>query len=175
MTRFLCAALAVALTLVPISAAHALPARDVAGVALHPWAMKTAAEIEQTFAGIEAAGVRTARVDLRWNLVEPRGPGVRYGLGEWKEMDAIVAAADRHAIQLLPIVAHVPPWASDEGEFWAYPDAAPFAEFFAAALRRYPQVPAWELWNEPNFGRFAKPRPRPGGIRGVPANRSQRT
>lgn len=33
----------------------------------------------------------------------------------------------------------------------------PFENFFAAALRRYPRIPAWELWNEPNFGRFAKP------------------
>ena len=112
----------------------------------------------------QAAGVRWARVDLRWYLVEPHGASVAAGRGDWSEMDAIVRAADRHGLQLLPIVGYSPAWTTDEDEHWEYPDAAPFETFFAAALRRYPQITAWELWNEPNFGVFAKPHPDPAGF-----------
>jgi polysaccharide biosynthesis protein PslG len=51
----------------------------------------------------------------------------------------------------------VPPWANGGGGPWAYPtDLAAFEEFFQAALERYPQIPAWEIWNEPNFSRFSE-------------------
>ena len=123
--------------------------------------------LERTFADLAAAGVRWVRVDLRWYLVEPHGPSVASGRGDWSEMDAIVRAADRHGLQLLPIVGYSPAWTTDEDEHWAYPDAAPFETFFAAALRRYPQITAWELWNEPNFGVFAKPHPDPAGFVGL--------
>ena len=155
------AILLIAAVLAP--SAQALPARDIAGVALHPWAMTDAADVERTFADLDGLGVRWARVDLRWNVVEPTGPAVAAGRGNWREMDQIVAAADRHGISLLPIVAFSPPWASPSGELWALPRTEAFEDFFAAALRRYPQIPAWELWNEPNYGAFAKPMPDPAG------------
>jgi len=165
MRRCLSALLALAiLACVSAPPASALPAREIAGVALHPWTMKDAAEADRTFADLAALGVSWARVDLRWNLVEPSGPVVASGGGNWTEMDRIVAAADRHGINLLPIVAFSPGWASPSGELWAFPRAEPFEDFFAAALRRYPRIPAWELWNEPNFGVFAKPSPDPAGF-----------
>jgi polysaccharide biosynthesis protein PslG len=161
--RLLSAAVAV-LSVALVPSAHALPAREIAGVAIHPWRMETPQRVERTFADLAAAGVRWARVDLRWLLVEPKGPSLAAGRADWREMDAIVAAARRHGIQLLPIVAYVPHWANDERDWWAYPDTRPFQDFFAAALRRYPHISAWELWNEPNFGLFAKPQPDPAGF-----------
>jgi hypothetical protein len=145
-------------------AAHALPARDIAGVAIHPWRMEDRQTIERTFADLAAAGVRWARVDLRWYLVEPHGPSLASGQADWSEMDRLVNAADRHGLLLLPIVGYSPHWTTAEDEHWAYPEAVPFENFFEAALRRYPQIPAWELWNEPNFRVFAKPRPDPAGF-----------
>jgi polysaccharide biosynthesis protein PslG len=161
--RVLCAALA-ALVFALAPPAQARPASEIAGAVVHPWRMDSPALRERTFADLAAAGVRWARVDLRWYLVEPHGPAVASGKGDWREMDAIVSAADRHGIQLLPIVGYSPSWTTDEDEHWEYPDAAPFETFFAAVLRRYPQIPAWELWNEPNFGVFAKPHPDPAGF-----------
>ena len=71
--RFLCAALAVlSLALVLVPSAQALPARDIAGVAIHPWRMENPHRVERTFADLRAAGVRWARVDLRWLLIEPK-------------------------------------------------------------------------------------------------------
>jgi hypothetical protein len=96
--------------------------------------------------------------------VEEHGPTVRNGKGAWSQIDAIFSAAHRHGLKLIPILAYTPRWASDSGELWAYPDAEPFEAFFAAALRRYPQIQAWELWNEPNFARFSKPRPDPAAF-----------
>lgn len=144
--------------------AQARPARDIAGVAVHPWLMDDPRTLERTFAGIAATGARWVRVDLRWYLIEPHGPSVSSGGGDWSEMDAIASAADRHGLELLPIVGYSPAWTTHEDEHWAYPDAAAFERFFEAALRRYPQIAAWELWNEPNFGVFAKPTPDAAGF-----------
>jgi GH35 family endo-1,4-beta-xylanase len=146
--RALCAALA-ALSVALVPSAHALPARDIAGVAIHPWRMENPQILERTFSDLAAAGVRWPRVDLRWLLIEPQGPALASGRADWREMDAIVAAAERHGIELLPVVAYVPQWANEERDWWAYPQSRPFETFFAAALRRYPHISAWELWNEP--------------------------
>ncbi|HYN50011.1 MAG TPA: hypothetical protein VES62_03720 [Thermoleophilaceae bacterium] len=143
--------------------AHALPAREIAGVTVHPWMMQEAGEVERTFADFAALGVRWARVDLRWNRIEAGGPAVAAGGGDWAEMDRIAAAAARHGIRLLPIVGFTSSWASESGETWAMPDSEPFADYFAAVLRRYPRIQAWELWNEPNYSAFAKPFPDPAG------------
>jgi polysaccharide biosynthesis protein PslG len=145
-------------------AAEAQPAREIAGVAIHPWRMETPDLRERTFAGLAAAGVHWARVDLKWNAIERDGPRLAAGNADWRTMDAIVEAADRHRVNLLPVVAYTPAWASAAGASWAFPASEPFERFFGAALRRYPQVPAWEIWNEPNHGVFAKPRPDPAGF-----------
>jgi polysaccharide biosynthesis protein PslG len=144
--------------------ARALPARDIAGVALHPWQLQEADVRERMFAGVAATGVRRVRVDMPWSWVERESPTVHSGHGDWATIDAIVNAAHRHGLALIPVLGFTPRWASPTGEAWAFPYAAPFEAFFAAALRRYPQIPAWELWNEPNFERFAKPQPDPAGF-----------
>jgi hypothetical protein len=142
-------------------AAHARPAGDIAGVAVHPWQLGSSDARERVFSGIAATGARWVRVDIPWSTVEAHGPTVRNGHGAWSSIDAIVDSATRHGLKLIPIVGYTPKWASDSGELWAYPYSEPFEVFFSAALRRYPQIPAWELWNEPNFARFSKPGPDP--------------
>jgi polysaccharide biosynthesis protein PslG len=156
------AVLVLAFTAAP--AAHALPARDIAGVALHPWQLQNHETRDRVFAGVAATGVRWVRVDMPWSWVEPHGPKLKNGHGDWGGIDPIVQAANRHGLKLIPILGFTPPWASDSGELWSFPYSQPFEDFFAAALRRYPQIPAWELWNEPNFERFAKPRPDVAGF-----------
>ena len=164
MRRLLLAAVLVLVACLAAPSAHARPARDIGAVAVHPWQLQTADARERLFAGIAATGVRWVRVDMPWSWVEPHAPTIRTGHGTWAAIDAIVQAADRHGLKLVPIVAYTPKWASDTGDLWTYPDAQPFEDFFAAALRRYPQIPAWELWNEPNFARFSKPGPDPAAF-----------
>lgn len=43
-------------------------------------------------------------------------------------------------------------------------DPQDFEDFFAAALERYPDIDAWEIWNEPNLGFFWRPAPDVGGF-----------
>ena len=155
---------ALSLALAAAPAAHARPASEIAGVAMHPWQVQLPDARERIFAGIAATGTKWVRIDLPWSWVEEHGPTVRNGHGSWSQIDAIFGAAHRHGLKLIPILAYTPRWASDSGELWAYPDAEPFETFFAAALRRYPQIQAWELWNEPNFARFSKPRPDPAAF-----------
>ncbi len=108
--------------------------------------------------------MQRVRIDIPWIWVEPNGPTVAAGHGHWGAIDDIMWAAGQHHLQVIPILAYSPEWASSTGELWTYPYAAPFEEFFAAALKRYPQIPAWELWNEPNFHRFSIPRPDPAAF-----------
>lgn len=158
--RVLTLALALGILCAFAPAAGARPAGQIAGVAVHPWRMEDPETLDRTFAGIAATGVRLVRVDLIWAQVE----GDRPGDEDWSRMDAIAAAAARHGLGLMPVVAYSPDWASPSGDLWAYPDDRPFERFFAAALRRYPQVPAWEIWNEPNSPVFGKPTPDPAGF-----------
>jgi polysaccharide biosynthesis protein PslG len=137
---------------------------QMASVALHPWRLGAQASgplprsplqdpgmRELTFAKLEELGVRSARIDLLWPSVEPRMKGLR----EWGDFDAIHASARAHGVQLLPIVAQTPTWATGGKDLWTYPeDPQDFEDFVAAAMARYPDIPAWEIWNEPNLPLF---------------------
>ncbi len=89
-------------------------------------------------------GVSWSREDLAWNSIEPQR-----GVFNWTRFDETVAAAKARGITILPIVGYAPSWSSPT-------DAAAYAEFVAAAVKRYgPGTSAnlqwWELWNEPYF------------------------
>jgi polysaccharide biosynthesis protein PslG len=156
--------LALSLALGAAPSAQARPASEIAGVATHPWQVQLPDARERIFSGIAATGAKWVRIDLPWSWVEEHGPTVRSGRGAWSQIDAIFGAARQHGLKPIPIVAYTPNWASPSGERWAYPYAEPFETFFAAALRRYPWIQAWELWNEPNHARFSKPRPDPAAF-----------
>jgi polysaccharide biosynthesis protein PslG len=143
--------------------------KQIGGAALHPWRLQTQdypaywplrdpAIRERTFASLEAAGIRRARVDLKWSVVEPESHNRI--LRDWSDFDATVASARKHHVSLLPMVAFTPSWASRHRHPWAFPDRAEhFEDFMLAAFQRYPEIRAWEIWNEPNLSLFARPRP----------------
>jgi hypothetical protein len=90
--------------------------------------------------------------------VEPLGSS--FALRDWGELDAITKSARRWNVQLEPIVAFPPRWANGTGHPFRYPaNAKHFENFLAAAMARYPQIRAWEIWNEVNWSRFSVPRP----------------
>jgi hypothetical protein len=166
--RIAAAALACAL-LIGIAAAPAgadSRGAALAGVAIHPWRLgpdttplpfwplRDPSTREQIFGAIQAMGVHQARVDLRWERVEPLVKGVR----DWSEFDGIHDSAVAHGITLLPMVAMPPPWANGNRGPWSFPDnPRDFEDFLTAALKRYPDIPAWEIWNEPNVPSFSQP------------------
>ena len=72
------------LALAPSASALSRP-RDLAGAALHPWRLETRPWApllplrdttlrHKTFATLAKAGIRRARVDLKWESVERRQP-----------------------------------------------------------------------------------------------------
>ena len=132
------------------------------GTAGSPVAPETS---ERTFAELQALGVRNARVDLLWCQIEPSAPAQGDVQGssapDWTVFDSVVASAERYGIALTPVVLCVPGWANGGAHYLTYPtDMTAFERFFAAALLRYPQIQAWEIWNEPNNEYFARPQPR---------------
>jgi hypothetical protein len=111
---------------------------------------------ERTFAELKALGIRHARVDLLWCEIEREA-----SKPDWTVFDSVVASAARYGIELTPVVLCAPGWANDGAHYLAYPtDLAAFERFFGAVLSRYPQIRAWEIWNEPNNEYFARPHPR---------------
>ncbi|MFL5911075.1 MAG: hypothetical protein ACJ768_10955 [Gaiellaceae bacterium] len=148
--------------------AGAIPVRpqDIAAVASHPWRLgpdttplpfwplRDPRKREAIFSAVQAMGVHTMRVDLRWYMVEPWIKGVR----DWTEFDAIHKSAQEHNVALLPVVAMPPAWANGGGGAWTYPkNPKDFEDFMTAAMGRYPDIPAWEIWNEPNLLGFSQP------------------
>jgi polysaccharide biosynthesis protein PslG len=141
--------------------------RDLVAVAMHPWRLEirsatpfvsvgTDPSRERSFASLARLGVRHARVDLKWSSVEKNGTVLR----DWSEFDGVVAAARRHRVTPLPMVSYTPGWANGGRHWFAYPhDPRHFERFLVAAFQRYPSIPAWEIWNEPNLSLFARPFP----------------
>src|SRR5262245_40504598 len=102
--------------------------------------------------GIASTGARAVRFDVPWSSIERvRGNPV------WTHIDRIVAAFANRGIAMLGICTYAPTWANG-GQPNTFPPLTAyyqeFATFCAAAARRYPQIRAWEVWNEPNLDQF---------------------
>ncbi|MFL5306163.1 MAG: beta-galactosidase [Polyangia bacterium] len=116
----------------------------------YPEESRSMAEVRRDMALMASAGVRTLRVSVGWDGVEPaRG---QYDLAFWDSFFAEMAAA---GIRVIPYVAYTPRWASSGtgDDFWRYPPAnvQAFAATMGMLVRRYHgTVGSWELWNEPD-------------------------
>jgi hypothetical protein len=109
------------------------------------------------------AGVEQVRIAFRWYQIQPEP-----GLLDFSGSDALVAAAARRGIGVLPVVEQTPAWAAlRPGTLTSAPrDPAAVEAFLAALVERYgprgsfwaerPELPrlpirAWQIWNEPNL------------------------
>ncbi|HVU49230.1 MAG TPA: beta-galactosidase [Polyangia bacterium] len=117
----------------------------------YPEESRTLAAARADLDVLAAAGVRTLRVGIGWDDVEPE-PG-RF---EWAFWDAFVDLVVRErGVRLIPYVAYTPRWAArrPEGDFWTSPPRQPaaFGEVVGRLAARYRgRVESWELWNEPD-------------------------
>jgi polysaccharide biosynthesis protein PslG len=118
--------------------------------------------------------VGTLRIPIYWFEVEPE-PGRR----SFERYDALIGAAAERGIRVLPFVCGTPPWVA------AHPSRPPldsardrraWASFLASLVGRYGRggefwrgrddrlpIHSWQIWNEPNFKLFWRPRPSPRG------------
>ncbi len=117
--------------------------------------------------------VGTLRIPIAWPQVEPR-PGEL----DFAALDAIVSSAAGAGIRVLPFVYGTPAWLATN------PARAPLSaagrvawtRFLRSLVSRYGPhgqlwgggpapmaIRRWQIWNEPNFLLFWRPRPSPGG------------
>lgn len=141
--------------------------------------------MDREFALMAESGVETLRITIFWQFVQPwytpRYADPRGILSDFEKYDAIIGAAARHGMQVIPTVWGTPNWASSsncalerEGEeltvFGGVPrDVEDYGFFVSLLVRRYgpdgsywranPAVPylpirSWQPWNEPDRPAF---------------------
>jgi len=115
-------------------------------------------------------GVDTAQFQLSFAQAAPVEPANPRSPGDpayrWPAaIDQAVREGARTGIQVALLVSMAPKWSNGgRSEIWR-PRPQAFADFLAAAARRYPTVRRWMIWGEPN--RFAVFRPnKPGASAG---------
>lgn len=115
---------------------------------------------------IQPDALSADRFSVQWAMVEQIK-----GKYDWTEPDGEYEAMQRYAPQPVMVLANAPVWARDRSAqcpvsgLCLYPPLAKYdsqwKKFVRAAIARYPNVRAIEVWNEPNLGRFWAPAPDP--------------
>jgi len=114
-------------------------------------------------AEMKAIGITSIRMDARWDLVQPDGPGT----SDWANLDQAVRSVRAAGMSVDLIIDGCPQWAALPGTGG---DASPqpaspaqYAAFAAQVAARYaPEgVGMFEIWNEPNNVVFWQPKPNP--------------
>jgi polysaccharide biosynthesis protein PslG len=155
------------LALVPAAGAAAAVPRGFFGVA--PQGSLAPADFDR-MRGV----VGTLRIPVYWFRVEPAR-----GQYDFAELDETVASAAAAGVRVLPFVYGTPPWLSTDPARPPLGSASgerTWAEFLRRLVRRYgPRgelwagqrralpIRRWQIWNEPNFLLFWRPRPSPDG------------
>jgi polysaccharide biosynthesis protein PslG len=129
------------------------------------------------------AGIEWVRMWLSWAEVE-----TTRGKYDWSRPDAVIQAAAKEELNVLPLLFGSPSWAAQrDGHDCLFADCIPFAPasaetrgafaaFAAAAVRRYGPagdfwaehpsirsrpITVWQVWNEQNMNSFFRPRADP--------------
>jgi hypothetical protein len=100
-------------------------------------------------------GVGIYQQTVRWDAVAPTRPidpsnPVDPAYSWPPDIDQAVSEGQKYGIKVSVMLIGAPPWANS-GQAWrnAPTDPQDFADFSAAASRRYPGVRHWMIWSEP--------------------------
>ena len=104
-------------------------------------------------------GVTWSRVGTRWHKQEPRKD--QYNFAEY---DELVRSAQKHNIEVLPLIGHTAGWASSAPDNAEHKDKYPpsdemieqWEEYVTEVVQRYPDIQYFEIWNEPNIDWFLR-------------------
>src|SRR3954453_16236774 len=190
--RSLTITLALAVLAVAAPARAALPPSFVGAVADGPFfdpALSVPSELDL----MVSSGVQSVRVQFSWERAQPYpnwasvppDQASRFvdegGIPtDWGRLDETVAGAAARHLTVLPVLVTSPAWAAIPPSTQASPPRNPadYSRFAATVVRRYgpngafwaqhPELRAqpvhhWQIWNEPNFRAFWRPKnwPRP--------------
>jgi hypothetical protein len=103
-------------------------------------------------------GVGILQMPLQWDGVASRRPADPRNPADpaynWPtDIDQAVAEGRKYGIRVLVMITRAPLWSNGgKGATWAPNDPKDFADFAAAASRRYPGVRYWMIWGEPCRG-----------------------
>ncbi|ULP38198.2 glycoside hydrolase family 5 protein [Mycolicibacterium rufum] len=140
-----------------VSACQLHGAAVAIGMTVHYRSADTAT-LDQQFDAMAAMKVTWVRVDVDWSVIEP----VQNRLN-WGASDALVDRALAHGMRVLLVLAFTPPWTTSRPDSNRVrpDDPAAFANFARVAAQHYAArgVHHWEIWNEPNTGKFWPPAP----------------
>jgi len=102
-----------------------------------------------------ALGAGWVRSFVRWDQIEPAGPG-RWDAGQIGALDELVGSAQTRNVKVLVVVLGAPSWANGSPDAFVPPrDPADFGRFVGAMSARYHgRIAAWEIWNEPDDPQF---------------------
>jgi len=109
-------------------------------------------------------GAGVYNTSLNWATVAPERPSDPRNPADpayrWPaELDDATAEAGRHGIRVALLVSRSPAWANGGRTSEWVPRASHYADFLAAAARRYPAIRHWILWGEPTRSENFKPIP----------------
>jgi len=123
--------------------------------------------LDSEYDRMAAAGAETVRTAFDWRVAQP-SPEVT----DLSALDAVVAAAAKRRLRVLPVVHRTPGWAAArpaDGAASAPAGSEAYARFLTALVGRYgprgslwterPELPRmsirdWQVWNEPNLTRY---------------------
>jgi len=127
------------------------------GVQFHAmWAEYTIPNQKLVLAKMQAAGVKTLRVDVSWEGLQPTN-GTSYDSGEVARLDAMIALLNSYGMSPLITLWLTPAWARGNTGTNKTPPTLPgdYATVAQWAAARYTNtVAGWEIWNEPNLVDF---------------------
>lgn len=92
----------------------------------------------------------------QWRQLEPKK-------GEWKFRDEVIQTAQREGFHILGMIQTTPPWAVPGNGYVAKPgayaqafpqDLEDWRNYVRTVVGRYPQITAWEIYNEPHVAHF---------------------
>jgi polysaccharide biosynthesis protein PslG len=121
---------------------------------------------------LASSGATTVRTPFWWSHGQANGPGTV----DYSAYDAVVLAAARHGVGVLPIVQGTPQWAASKPGDPASPprDATDLGRFLQALVARYGKggsvwaehpeltprpIRDWQIWNEPNIDLYWSTQP----------------
>jgi hypothetical protein len=182
-------AVASVLAVVALAAASAVPAAAAPPPGFfgtQGWQTPTGPEL----ARLRGANVRTFRMNLLWQKIEPSPPVGDCSVScrhtyDWRLFDARFRAAATRGVRILPVLLGSPSWAASRPQWQPNGRSAEqaFRDFARAAVSRYgPQgslwseapwssaSPAhasvralyWQVWNEPNIKNYWRGGPNAG-------------
>jgi hypothetical protein len=108
-------------------------------------------------------GVGLYQTMVFWNDVAPSKPADPRNPADpayqWPaEVDRAIAEGARYGIQVSVMILGAPRWANGDREWrWAPGQPRDFADFAAAAARRWPGVRHWMIWSEPSKAQNFQP------------------